>query len=271
MDHDLLLKALEASRNGRSYAFATVVETTEKGTPRKPGAKMLVLEDGSFWGTVGGGRTEKKAQIECKKAITCGKINVLTFKHFGRKNQSICGGQTRILIEPFKGVRKFIICGGGHIGLQLSVIAKMLNFEVVIIDNRKDFASKGRFPHADKIVKGDFARSLGLINITAKDHIMIATYGHEHDYVCLKKALQTKAGYIGLICSRVKKIKFFKSLKKNGFSDNDLSRISAPAGIDIGSQTPEEIAVSIAGEVIEKNNQSMVGSAKFKEKHEKGK
>ncbi len=267
MDLDLLLKALNASKKGQSYAFATVVESTEKGTPRKPGAKMLVLEDGSLFGTIGGGRDEKVTQETCLKAIKNGKTDILTFEHFGKKNQSICGGKTKVFIEPFKGVRRLIICGGGHIGLHLSVIAKMLNFEVIVLDNRKEFATKSRFPHVDRVVFGEFGDNIARFGNTKNCYIMIATFGHDYDYVCLKNALRTQASYIGLISSRNKRNRFFKELKKEGFSNKELKRIVSPAGLDIGAQTPEEIAVSISAEIVKLYNSDLVGSYKFKEKN----
>jgi xanthine dehydrogenase accessory factor len=101
MDHDVLIKAYEAFQKGQSYAFATVVETTKKGTPRKAGAKMVVLEDGSLFGSIGGGRNEKATREECLKAIKTGKPHTVTYDYFGQEGQSVCGGQIKVFIEPF--------------------------------------------------------------------------------------------------------------------------------------------------------------------------
>ncbi len=97
MDHDLLIKALKAAQKGQKYAFATIVETTKKGTPRKAGSKMVVLEDGTLFGTIGGGRNEKEAQKECLKAIKKARPALVTYDLFGKKEQSICGGQMKVI------------------------------------------------------------------------------------------------------------------------------------------------------------------------------
>jgi len=263
---DILQKALEAAQKGQSYAFATITESTLKGTPQKAGAKMVVLADGTIFGTIGGGRNEKAAQIECQKAIKTRKPTTVTYNFFGHKGQSVCGGQIKVFIEPFAGKSHLIICGAGHIALPLSAIAKMLNYKVTIIDNRKEFANTKRFPHVDHIILGTHAEKLKKISINLDTHIMIVTQGNEYDFECLKTVIKSSAGYIGVISSLAKKIKFLKRLRDTGISEFYLKRIKIPAGINIGSQTPEEIAVSIMAEVIQENRNNYLDSAKFKEK-----
>lgn len=259
----VIRKAYKAAQKGQSYAFATVVDSTLKGTPRKAGAKMVVLADGSFTGTIGGGRNEKAVLLECKKALKTGKPDMLTYDYFGQEGQSICGGQIKIFIEPFAGQKHFIICGAGHIALPLSVIGKMLNFKVTVLDDRKQFANKKRFPHVDKIILGNHAQKLSEQAIDKNTYIMIVTQGNEYDFECLKTAIHSEAAYIGVISSKAKKIKFFNRLKNQGVSPKFLSRIRIPAGIDIGSQTPEEIALSISSEIVKTYNQDHLGTAKF--------
>jgi xanthine dehydrogenase accessory factor len=264
MDHDVLLKALQATKNGKSYAFATVIETTIKGTPRKSGAKMVVWEDGSLFGSIGDGRNEKAAQQECLKAIKSGKPTLVTYDYFGREGQSVCGGQMKVFVEPFRKPKHLIICGAGHIALPLSVIVKMLNFRVTVIDNRRNFANPKRFPHVDKVVVGDHAKKLAQIRIDSDTAIMIVTQGNEYDFECLRAVIKSDAGYIGVISSQPKRVKFFKRLKEQGIEDKWLKRIRIPAGIDIGAQTPEEIAVSIASELVAIQNKEKIGTDKFK-------
>jgi len=263
MDHEILTKALNAVRSANRCAFATVIETTTKGTPRKAGAKMVVLEDGTLWGSIGGGRNEKAAQKECLKAIKSGKIALVTYDYFGQKGQSICGGQMKVFIEPVRAQSHFVICGAGHIALPLSMIAKMLNYTVTIIDNRKTFANKKRFPHADKILVGNYRKRLSSLTIDQNTHIMIVTQGNEYDFECLKTVIQSDAEYIGVISSKPKKIKFINRLKKMDIPPKFFKRINIPAGIDIGAQSPEEIAVSIAAQLIALYNKRFIGTDKF--------
>lgn len=263
---DLLQKALEAARKGQSYAFATIIESTLKGTPQKTGAKMVVLGDGTIFGTIGGGRNEKAAQLECQKAIKTRKPSMVTYNFFGHEGQSVCGGQMKVFIEPFAGKNHFIICGAGHIALPLSAMAKMLNYKVTIIDNRKELANKTRFPHVDQILVGTHARKLAEMTINQDTYVMIVTQGNEFDFECLKSVIKSQAGYLGVISSQTKRIKFFKRLKDMGITDSALKRIRMPAGLDIGAQTPEEIAISIIAEIVQENKKDFLGSSKFREK-----
>jgi len=266
MDQRLLQKAIEAVQKGEQYAFATVVNSTVKGTPRKAGAKMIVLEDGTIWGTIGGGRNEKAAQRECLKALKSGKSKLVTYDYFGKKGQSVCGGQIEVFIEPATTRHHLVICGAGHIALPLSFHGKLLNYQTTIIDNRKEFADKKRFPHVDKIILGSHAKKLAKIDIDKNTYIMIVTQGNEYDYECLKTVIKSQAGYIGVISSKAKRIKFFNRLKKEGISSTYLNRIKIPAGRDIGAQTPEEIAVSIISEIIAVQNTELLNTDKFKVK-----
>lgn len=264
MDHELLLKALEAIRKGQSYAFATVIEATIKGTPRKSGAKMIVLEDGTLLGSIGGGRYELAAKKKCLKAIQSGKPALVTYDYFGQKGQSVCGGQIKVFIEPFAGLKHLVICGAGHIALPLSLLGKMLNFKVTIIDSRKEFANQARFPHVDGIMVGPHVSKLAQIAVTPNTCVMIVTHGNEYDFKCLKAVVRSGACYIGVISSKAKQIKFFNRLiKEEGVSSNLLEKVRIPAGFDIGAQTPEEIAVSIMAEIVAINNKDFVGTDKF--------
>ena len=262
----LIKKTYEAAFKGQSYAFATIVESTGQGTPCKQGAKMVILSDGSVFGTIGGGQNEKEAIEACQKAIKTRKTSLLTYDNFGKKGQPICGGQIKVFIEPFAGQKHLIICGAGHIALPLSVIAKMLNFKVTVIDNRKMFANKTRFPHVDKILVGNHVKRLEGIALTENSYVVIVTHGHEFDFDCLKSVIKSKTKYIGVISSRTKRQIFFKRLTAHGVSKNLLKKIKIPVGIDIGAQTPEEIALSIASEIVAENNKECLNSEKFKTK-----
>src|SRR3989338_2837242 len=179
---EIFQTALEAVKKGQSCAFATVIESTPKGTPRKAGAKMVVLEDGTIFGTIGGGRNEKAAQQECLKAIKVQKPAYVTYNYFGGKGQSICGGQIKVFIEPFAGKKHLIICGGGHIALPLSALGKILGFKVTVIDNRREFASKRRFPHIDQVIFGPYAERLKQVTVTPDTFIVIVAQGNEGDF-----------------------------------------------------------------------------------------
>lgn len=266
----VILEAYKASSNGKSYAFATIIEASKQGTPRKPGAKMVVLADGSCFGTIGGGLYEKKTISACLKAIKTCRPSILTFSSFGKPGQGVCGGRFRIFVEPFKGARRLIILGAGHIGLQLSFLGKLLNFEVTIIDNRKAWATRKRFPHVDNIIIGQPSHILRKIHINKDCFIFVATYSHTLDLSCLKSLIHTSPTYVGLIGSKQKRELFLRALRPMKASKEFINSLSIPAGLDIGSQTPEEIAISVSAEIIKKYNKLWVKSNKFKGKKEGG-
>ena len=260
---NLLYKALEGVKSNKNYAFATIIESTPKGTPRKSGAKMLVFSDGTSWGTIGGGRNEKAVIADALKAIASKKTSLNTYTYFGRQGESVCGGQIKVFIEPFYPPLKLIICGAGHIALPLSFIAKMSGFKVTVIDNRKAFANKKRFMHVDHVIVGPHAKKLKAQDINPNVYIAIVTQGNEFDFECLKAVVNSNAGYIGVISSKLKKIKFFDRLKKEGVKESALKRIHIPMGIDVGAQTPEEIAVSVMAEMTAVKNNDLLGTSKF--------
>ncbi len=260
----ILYKALQAVQKGQSYAFATITEATPKGTPRKTGSKMIVFDDGTSWGTIGGGRNEKAAIGEALKAIAGQKPVTVTYNYFGRKGESVCGGQMKVFIEPFAPQKHLVICGAGHIALPLSAIGKILGFKVTVIDNRKAFANKKRFPHADQIIVGDHAKELAKVSVDPNTFVTVVTQGNEFDYECMKAVIRSEAAYIGIISSKPKKVKFFKRLREEGVEEKYLKRMHIPMGIDLGAQTPEEIAVSICAQMVALNNKDSIGTVKFK-------
>jgi len=226
---------------------------------------MVVFDDGSTFGTIGGGRYEKNVIAECRKAIKTKKPTTLAYQYFGRKGESVCGGEIKVFIEPVIAQDHLIICGGGHIALPLSAMGKILAFRVTVIDDRREFANKKRFPHVDQIVCGPYAKALTKIAVKSNSYVTIVTRGHECDFDSLKTVVKSSAAYVGVISSSLKKIKFFRDLRKLGVEEKFLRRIHIPMGIDIGAQTPEEIAVSIMAQVLAVRNKDQMGTDKFKE------
>lgn len=262
---EILLKALQSSKTGQNYAFATIVESTIKGTPRKIGSKMIVCEGGHIFGSIGGGKIEQKAKKEALKAIKTKKPVLIQYDLFGKEGESICGGRIKVFIDPCLAKKHLVICGAGHIALPLSVLAKLTDFKVTIIDNRKELANKTRFPHADKILLGPHVQGLKKTSINQDTYVMIVTHDHRYDYQCLSAAIRSQADYIGVIASKAKREKFLARLKKQGIPLSSLRNVSMPAGLDIGAQTPQEIALSIAAQLVAKANKRFVGTEKFKQ------
>ncbi|HAJ57017.1 MAG TPA: hypothetical protein DCL35_04530 [Candidatus Omnitrophica bacterium] len=246
----LFNKVLEIVSSNRACVMATIV-SSHGSSPRKIGAKMLVFGDGSIQGTIGGGGLEKLVIQDALEALRKKKSCLKDYPLDKRSGLQVCGGKVSIFIEPLEPAKKLVIAGAGHIGLALSFIAKLLGFFVVVADNRRPFADKKRFPHADRVICGPYRRALAGAQLDKNTSIVIVTHGHLHDTECLEAALKAKAAYIGMIGSRAKIKNVFGELAKKGFKEAQLGRVHSPIGLDIGAETPEEIAVAIAAELVQ--------------------
>jgi xanthine dehydrogenase accessory factor len=247
---DIYQEIVEVKNKGDAAALVTVI-STEGSTPRETGAKMLVKADGSVVGTIGGGNLEFLAIKEALKAIQTGKSKRLDYNlQPGGDTGMICGGDAEVFIEPILSAPSLYICGGGHIGLVLAKIGKLLGFRVIVIDDRPEYANAERFPDADQTVVSEYKDTFTNVNVDRSSYIVIATHGHKGDETALAGALGTPARYIGMIGSRKKVEAVYVRLCKKGFSREQLGGIHSPIGLDIYAQTPEEIAVSIIAEII---------------------
>ena len=155
-----------------------------------------------------------------------------------------------VFIEPVKPDDVLYLFGGGHISACLAPLAKMAGFKLVVIDDRKEFANRERFPSAHGIVVAPFQEAFDHVHINPASYVVIVTRGHSHDRDVLQQALQHPSAYIGMIGSRRKKDIIYRSLAEDGVPSDQLSRVHCPIGLDIGAETPEEIAVSIMAELI---------------------
>jgi xanthine dehydrogenase accessory factor len=165
-------------------------------------------------------------------------------------------GQTlRAVLEIVRPKVKLLVIGAGHVGQATALIGATLGYEVSVIDDRVEFASRRRFPDPRiGLLAGDFATSISLAGITASTAIVIVTRGHQSDELCLKSVLRSPASYLGMIGSKRRVIGVFKRLTSEGFTDEELGRVHAPIGLKIGARTPQEIAVSILAEIIDHIN-----------------
>ncbi len=251
---EILKEALGRIDRGETIALVTVVET-KGSTPRGIGAKMLVNKNGLVAGTIGGGITEARVIEEAKQALKEGKGRLLNY-HLTREQAAldegaICGGEMKVFIDVLQPKEEVLIFGAGHIAVCVSKLAKMVGFKVTIIDSRKEFANQDRFPEADEIIAEDTEKALTHLKITPYTYIIIVTRGHLKDEEVLASVVRSNAAYIGMIGSRQKNATVFQHLEEQGISAQELKKVHAPIGIDIGAQTPEEIAVSIIAEIIQ--------------------
>lgn len=239
-------------REGKRAALATIVSVSGS-IPSVEAAKMLVREDGSILGTVGGGRVEADVRKRAMEVMRDGKPITLSFNLDQRPdedNSVICGGALQVFVEPLIPAPALYIFGGGHIGLNLYRIALLAGFEVVVADDREPYANRERFPDAREVYAGDFDAIFPHLSPNGDSFIVIVTRGHRHDLRVLRWALNTPAQYIGMIGSGRKVLSVFQQLEAEGVSRESIGRVFAPIGLEIGAVTPEEIAISILAELI---------------------
>jgi xanthine dehydrogenase accessory factor len=155
------------------------------------------------------------------------------------------------LVEPLCHAGTVYIFGAGHVSQQLAPLSTLVGFSTAVLDDRQEFANRERFPGADEVVVLDtFERAMEGLEINGDSYLVLVTRGHAHDHTVLRQALKTKAGYIGMIGSRRKRDAVYAAMAKEGFGQQDFDRVFSPIGLDIGAETPEEIAVSIVAELI---------------------
>ncbi len=240
-------KLNESLKLGKGAAIVTVTQSSGS-TPAELGKMMVVFEDGSIEGTIGGGNLEKTT---INKAVDMIRKNISDCISYDlTKDLAMnCGGHVEVFVKVLKPDYRLIIAGGGHIALQLNKLAKTLNFRTLIFDNRPEILTSERFPDADELVLGDIAENLRHLQYTENDFIVIVTHGHKHDEDALFEVANKKVHYIGAIGSKRKVKIMFQSLLERGISQETLDSVYAPIGLTLGGNSPEEIALSILAEI----------------------
>ena len=250
-------------REANAPAALVTVVAVKGSTPREPGAKMIVKIDGSIIGTIGGAAVEFKSIETAKESIKDGKCRKVTYLLYEGDiveesdkvdTGMLCGGEMELFIEPLEILPAFYMFGAGHVGLPTAHIASLCGFRVYVIDPRPEFNNAERFPEASELILQDFKEGAEKIPEDPNGYIVIATPGHGADYDVLKAVLKKTYRYVGLISSKRKRKILLEKLKADGITEEKIESVHSPVGLDIGSETPAEIAVSIVAEMIKVRN-----------------
>nr|WP_276870774.1 xanthine dehydrogenase accessory protein XdhC [Fournierella massiliensis] len=262
------MKQLARRLETEPAVLVTILES--KGSaPRHAGAFMAVLAGGESIGTIGGGRVEAVCQQRAARALAEQQSAVEEYDLNDRGPNQVgmaCGGQVRVefLYLPAgresaqelarraaqSGSGRVLLFGAGHVARALAALLPALEFEYWVVDDRPEFAVKDAFPGAAGVLCEEMAAAVNRLEPTEEDLIVIMTRGHEHDYEVLREALATPAGYIGLMGSRRKIAMTRQKLEEEGFGPEQFARVSTPIGLSIGAETPAEIAVSVAAQLL---------------------
>lgn len=249
---DLFGEIVRLHNNGTPCALATVVRTSGS-TPRKAAARMLVLGDGRVVGTIGGGRVEKEvtdAAVALLAEGAAARPKLLRY-HLTHELAMCCGGEMEVFVEPLVPAPPLVVCGGGHVAHALVPLARRCGFAPILVEEAEEMATRERFPDAERVVDSFDVRDWKDVPLDDRSYVVIVTRDHAQDQALLEQLIGRDLAYLGLIGSR-RKIEMFKQrLVARGVDAARFERLRAPVGLDIGADTPEEIAVAIVAELIQ--------------------
>lgn len=256
MNQLLYKKIDELLTKDESVSLCTIISSSGSA-PRHEGTKMLVLQDGTIMGTVGGGEIEERVRQEALDSINDQKPRVLKYSLIDpdHGDPGVCGGTVEIFIEPIAPEKKVIVIGGGHVGKAIVKLAKFLGYRVAVSDDREQFCTPEEIPEADEFFPVAMKDLPETTRITPSTYVILATRGSSIDVEGIEPLLDTPSAFLGVIGSKRRWITTKKALLDKGVDPKKLERVHSPLGLELNAETPEEIAVSIMAEIIMlKNN-----------------
>ncbi len=236
-----MLAVLDSGARG---ALATVVRASGS-TPQQIGARLLLCPDGTTVGTVGGGAIEHAVLEELRACVVDGKPRVMV-KELMRDLGMCCGGRMEVLVEPIEGRPRLILFGAGHVAKPTAVLARSLGFRVLVVDDREELNTEARFPECERVLAEPKEAAIATSD---RDWLLVMTHDHRLDEETLDAYARQPHAYLGMIGSRRKVYRVLARIAaKHGLPS--LAKVYAPVGLELGAVSPEEIAVSIAAELV---------------------
>ncbi|PKL26714.1 MAG: molybdenum hydroxylase [Spirochaetae bacterium HGW-Spirochaetae-3] len=251
---ELFSKAAELAERNIPFAIATIVQASGS-TPRGK-AKMLVLSDGACFGTVGGGVVEARVVAEARRAIALNRPVMLDYSlddsaDGGAGLPMECGGAMKVFVEVIGARPRLLVVGAGHVGLAIAEAAARVGYRIAVVDDRPGFATAERLSMAAELyVDADLGAALGAAPVDSGTCVVVATSAHSSDQRAIGHFVDSGCRYLGVLGSRRKVAAMFERLRSEGVSEESLAKVRAPIGLDLGAETPEEIAVSVVSEIM---------------------
>ncbi len=252
---EVLTALAELQKSGGTGVLCTIVKT-KGSTPRKEGCKMLVYQDGTIKGTIGGGEVEGRVIKEALEAIQSGEPTLCSYDLINpdQGDPGLCGGSLEIFIDPLIQSDDLVVIGGGHVGKAIIHLANWLGFRVILTDDREEFCSSDSAPGAAEYIHCPFEEITKRYKFSSQTAVVLATRNNKLDILGLPELLKVPTGYIGVISSKRRWKLTEEQLRESGVNKNKLEQIHAPIGLDIQADTPEEIALSIMAEIIQEKH-----------------
>jgi xanthine dehydrogenase accessory factor len=230
----------------RRFADVATVVAAPPSACVRVGAKLLSQPDGSVVGTLGDAELDRAVVEDAHSAMNERSSRVAAYPLPGIG----ADGEVLVFHEVLEPQPQLLIIGAGHIAVPLAHYGKTLGFEVVVLDDRDKYANRERFPDADRVIAADFGATLHDFPLTESTYVVIITRAHTYDEESLRLILDKPSAYIGMIGSRRRVQTVLRTLAGERYDEDRLREIHAPIGLDIGSETPEEIALAIIAEVV---------------------
>jgi xanthine dehydrogenase accessory factor len=251
VDQGLIRDLLAAGEQGRSVVLATVI-ATDRSVPRHAGSKMLVFRDGSTQGTIGGGEMEARVIREALGCLADGKPRLVDYNLVDPSSgdPGVCGGSVHLYLEPYMPTPTVFVIGCGHVGRAVVDLAHWMGFRVVAYDDRPEHVEPDALTNADVVLSGDLAEAMRNHPPTAETHVVMVTRNVALDLSLLPTVLTSEARTIGLMGSKRRWDTTRARLAELGVTEEQISRVHSPIGIELQAETPEEIAVSILAEIV---------------------
>jgi len=251
---DILSRIAEIRSSGKNAALCIIVHT-KGSSPRKTGSKMIVFEDGSSEGTIGGGSLELKVTEDALKSIKAKQAQKFNYELEDDLSMN-CGGYAEVYIEPILQKSTLIIFGAGHIGKALMKYAPDFGFNMILVDHRDQITSSIEYENTTLINKA-YTEAINEISFNDQTFVVIVTPKHAFDEAILEKVAKFECAYIGMIGSNTKVAKAKKRILNEGIlTEDQLNKVDMPIGVKFNAQTPEEIAISILAKLIDVKNRN---------------
>lgn len=236
---------------GEPVVLMTVVRVTGS-PPCAPGTKVLIREDGSMLGTFGGADTDGRVRADALRVLREGQPELRSYTIDAETGESVgsCGGTLHVFLEPLQPEPRLIVAGSGQVPQTLAQLVTPLGWRATLLDDRPEFLQGVTLPEGVQGKVGNLIELVRASEANALTAIVIATRDHETDAECLRVALETEAGYVGMMSSPGKARAIFRSLLREGVGSEALERVHTPIGLDLRAKTPQEIALSIAAELV---------------------
>jgi len=252
--NDVFEEVTRLRAQGEKGAIATVISSRIPPSMKEKSKLVLRADDGVVGALGDGGFLEDCVRRKAEEVMREDYLTVLQFEIGDDEAQrwGIEAGETLdVFIEPIVAIPTLYLFGGGHVSLQIAKVAKSVGFKIVVIDDRPSFANQERFPMADETRVEDMETVFERLPVDDQSYIVAVTRGHQHDEPVIEQAIRTNARYIGMIGSKRKISRMWKKLIERGANRERLAQVHAPIGLEIGADTPEEIAVSIVAQLIQ--------------------